>query len=69
MWKAAFAAMAESPPEDTAVFPHGDLLPVSLLWSRGRITGLTDWNYIHRGSRAVDLGHSRRCTKWIARPA
>ena len=60
VWKAAFAAMAAAPPADTAVFLHCDLLPVNLLWSRGRITGLTDWNSIHRGSRAIDVGHCRR---------
>ena len=37
-----------------------DLLPVNMLWSRGRITGLTDWNSIHRGARAIDVGHCRR---------
>ncbi|BCJ28768.1 phosphotransferase family protein [Actinocatenispora sera] len=60
VWKAAFAAMAAPPPEDTAVFLHGDFLPVNLLWSRGRITGLTDWNGIHRGPRAIDVGQCRR---------
>jgi aminoglycoside phosphotransferase (APT) family kinase protein len=60
VWKAAFAVMAEPPPKDTAVFLHGDLLPVNLLWSRGRITGLTDWNGVWRGSRAIDVGHGRR---------
>ncbi|GIL26222.1 phosphotransferase family protein [Actinocatenispora comari] len=60
VWKAAFAAMAAPPPKDDAVFLHGDFLPVNMLWSRGRITGLTDWNGIHRGSRAIDLGHCRR---------
>lgn len=60
VWKEAFRVMAETPPKDTAVFLHCDLLPVNLLWSRGRITGLTDWNGIHKGSRAVDVGHTRR---------
>jgi len=60
VWKAAFDAMAAEPPADAAVFLHCDLLPVNLLWSRGRITGLTDWNGIHRGSRAIDIGHCRR---------
>ena len=60
VWRAAFGAMAAPPPKDTAVFLHGDLLPVNLLWSRGRITGLTDWNGIHRGARAIDVGHCRR---------
>ncbi|WP_030441839.1 phosphotransferase family protein [Actinoplanes subtropicus] len=60
VWKAAFGVMAAPPPKDTAVFLHGDFLPVNLLWSYGRITGLTDWNSIHRGSRAIDVGHCRR---------
>ncbi len=60
VWKAAFGVMAAPPPKDTAVFLHGDFLPVNILWSRGRITGLTDWNGIHRGSRAIDIGQCRR---------
>jgi aminoglycoside phosphotransferase (APT) family kinase protein len=60
VWKAAFGVMAAPPPSDTAVFLHCDLLPVNMLWSRGRITGLTDWNSIHRGPRAIDVGHCRR---------
>ena len=60
VWKAAIGVMAEPPPKDTAVFLHGDFLPVNLLWSRGRVTGLTDWLGIRRGSRAYDVGHCRR---------
>ena len=60
VWRAAFAAMEEPPPDDGAVFLHCDYLPVNLLWSRGEITGLTDWNSIHRGSRAIDVGQCRR---------
>ncbi|MFD7160059.1 phosphotransferase family protein [Kribbella sp. NPDC059898] len=60
VWEAAFGVMATPPPKDEAVFLHCDLLPVNLLWSRGRITGLTDWNSIHRGSRGIDVGHCRR---------
>jgi len=60
VWKAAFGVMAAPPPKDPPVFVHGDFLPVNMLWSRGRITGLTDWNGVHRGSRAIDVGHCRR---------
>ena len=60
VWKAAFAAMTMQPPRDAAVFLHGDFLPVNMLWSRGELTGLIDWNGVHRGSRAVDVGHCRR---------
>jgi aminoglycoside phosphotransferase (APT) family kinase protein len=68
VWKAAFGVMAAPPPKDTAVFLHCDLLPVNLLWSRGRITGLTDWNSIHRGSRAIDVGHCRRYLAALCSP-
>jgi len=60
VWQAAFKAMECVPPEDAAVFLQCDYLPVNLLWSRGTITGLTDWNGIHRGSRAIDVGQCRR---------
>ena len=60
VWQAAFDTMDSAPPEDRAVFLHCDYLPVNLLWSRGDITGLTDWNGIHRGSRAIDVGQCRR---------
>jgi len=60
VWQAAFDAMEAPPPEDGPVFLHCDYLPVNLLWSRGNITGLTDWNSLHRGSRAIDVGQCRR---------
>lgn len=60
VWRAAFEVMQAAPPDDAAVFLHGDFLPVNILWSRGRITGLTDWNSVRRGSRAIDVGHCRR---------
>lgn len=60
VWEAAFAVMADPPPADRAVVLHGDLLPVNLLWSGGRITGLLDWTSLRRGPTAVDLGQCRR---------
>ena len=59
VWKAAFAAMGAAPPKDTDCFLHRDFLPINMLWSRERITGLTDWVAIYRGSRAVDIGECR----------
>lgn len=60
VWTTAFGVLATPPPSYESVFLHGDFLPVNLLWSGGRITGMTDWNSVHRGSRAVDIGHCRR---------
>lgn len=68
VWEAAFAALATPPPQDADVFLHGDFLPVNLVWSRGRISGLTDWNSIHRGSRAIDVGHARRYLAALCSP-
>lgn len=68
VWKAAFEAIESPPPEDDAVFLHCDYLPVNLLWSRGQITGLTDWNSIHRGSRAIDVGQCRRYLAALCSP-
>ena len=59
VWKAAFDVVAAPPPKGTAGFLHRDLLPVNMLWSRGRLTGLTDWNAICRGAHAIDVGHCR----------
>ncbi len=57
VWKAAFDVMAERPPKDTSVFLHRDFLLVNMLWSREKLTGLTDWNGISRGPRELDVGH------------
>lgn len=59
-WRAAFRVMEDSPPKDAPAFLHCDFLPVNMLWSRERITGLVDWNGIYRGSRAIDIGSCRR---------
>lgn len=68
VWRAAFEAMEAPPPEDGNVFLHGDYLPVNLLWAREEITGLTDWNGIHRGSPAVDVGQCRRYLASLCSP-
>lgn len=57
VWKAAFDVMAERPPKGTSGFLHRDFQLVNMLWSRGKLTGLTDWNGICRGPRAIDVGH------------
>lgn len=57
VWKAAFDVVAERPPKGTPGFLHRDLLLVNMLWSRGKLTGLTDWNGISRGPRELDVGH------------
>lgn len=68
VWTAAFAVVREAPPSIPDVFLHGDFLPVNVLWSRGEITGLVDWNGVHRGPPAVDIGHCRRYLAALAAP-
>ena len=60
VWRPPSMPWKHHHPRMRAVFLHCDYLPVNLLWSRGKITGLTDWNGIHRGSRAIDVGQCRR---------
>lgn len=60
VWQAAFRVMEDTPPKDPPAFLHCDFLPVNMLWSRERITGLVDWNGIYRGSPAIDVGSCRR---------
>lgn len=57
VWKAAFDVMAQPPPTGASGFLHRDLLLVNMLWSRGKLTGLTDWNGISRGPLELDIGH------------
>ncbi len=68
VWTTAFAVLTTPPPSYESVFLHGDFLPVNLLWSGGKITGVADWNSIRRGSRAVDLGHCRRYLAALGTP-
>lgn len=68
VWKAAFDVMAELPPEATSGFLHRDFQLVNMLWSRGKLTGLTDWNGICRGPRAIDVGHCELTLAMLFRP-
>ena len=63
VWKSAFAAVEEPPPAGASGFLHRDFLLVNMLWSRGKLTGLTDWNGIARGPREIDVGH---CELYVA---
>lgn len=44
-------------PEDA--FVHRDLHPGNVLWRRGRVSGLVDWQAASIGPRAVDVLHCR----------
>jgi aminoglycoside phosphotransferase (APT) family kinase protein len=40
-------------------FVHRDFHPGNVLWQRGRLTGLVDWQHACVGSPMVDVGHLR----------
>jgi aminoglycoside phosphotransferase (APT) family kinase protein len=48
------------PPQDPAVFVHGDLWQGNALWTGDTLNGLIDWDCAGSGSPGIDLG-SLRC--------
>lgn len=57
VWRAALEAVHGSPPGGPATFLHGDFQHFNLLWSRGRLTGVVDWAWPHRGAPSADVAH------------
>ena len=59
-WQRAFALAAGPAPETSRCFIHRDYHHGNTLWSRGRLTGVVDWNQASWGGPGpVDLGHMR----------
>ncbi len=59
-WAEAIAIVAAEPPPSTpSVFTHGDFQHFNLLWSRGRLTGIVDWNAPSARPPDADIGHCR----------
>ena len=52
--------VADPPPQDPAVFVHGDLWQGNALWTGDTLNGLIDWDCAGSGSPGIDLG-SLRC--------
>jgi aminoglycoside phosphotransferase (APT) family kinase protein len=63
VWEAAVAVMAQPAPTGASAFLHRDFLLANMLWSRGKLTGLTDWNGTSRGPRELDVAH---CALYLA---
>ena len=57
VWHAALEAVQGPPPETQGAFLHGDFQHFNLLWSRGRLTGVVDWAWPHRGAPSADVAH------------
>ena len=59
LWAAARELLAAEPPATEPVFIHGDYQHFNVLWSRGRLSALVDWNSARVASPDVDVGHCR----------
>ena len=46
-------------PSEPSTFVHRDFHPGNVLWQRGRLTGLVDWQHACVGPPVVDVGHLR----------
>ena len=46
-------------PEDPRCFIHHDYHPGNVLWERGRVSGVVDWQAACIGPPSVDIGHCR----------
>jgi aminoglycoside phosphotransferase (APT) family kinase protein len=59
VWARATEIFHDPPPPDPAVFIHRDFHPGNVLWRRGSVTGLVDWQSASMGPASVDVGHCR----------
>jgi aminoglycoside phosphotransferase (APT) family kinase protein len=59
VWERAVEVFLGDVPADDVGFIHRDFHPGNVLWQRGRLTGVVDWQSASIGPRAVDIGHCR----------
>lgn len=59
LWERAVAIFHGDTIELPARFVHRDFHPGNVLWRRGSITGVVDWQHACAGPSVVDVGHNR----------
>ncbi len=59
LWRAAASIVTQPWPETAPTFIHRDYHPGNILWSRGRLSGITDWVSASNGPRGIDVAHCR----------
>lgn len=59
MWEQAIAIHCGPVPTTDVGFVHRDFHPGNLLWRRGRLTGVIDWQAAGVGPASIDPGHCR----------
>ena len=52
-------ASGRTPAHANGVLLHGDYHPGNVLWRRGRVTGVIDWQVSNTGDPELDLAHCR----------
>jgi len=57
VWERAVELVRTQPPGQ--VFLHRDFHPGNVLWRRGKVSGLVDWQSASIGPPSVDPGHCR----------
>lgn len=58
-WQRGLELMRTPPPSYDPCFLHRDYQHFNMLWSRGRLTGIVDWQFASMGPRETDSGHCR----------
>jgi aminoglycoside phosphotransferase (APT) family kinase protein len=59
VWQRGVEIVRGPVPGDHHVFLHRDFHPGNVLWRRGKVTGLVDWQAASIGPASVDVGHCR----------
>jgi aminoglycoside phosphotransferase (APT) family kinase protein len=59
VWQRGVEIVHGPVPGDHHVFLHRDFHPGNVLWRRGRVSGLVDWQAASIGPASVDVGHCR----------
>ncbi|MCK9485191.1 MAG: aminoglycoside phosphotransferase family protein [Dehalococcoidia bacterium] len=59
LWRAAARIVTQPWPQVRPTFIHRDYHPGNILWSRGRLSGVTDWVSASNGPAGMDAAHCR----------
>ena len=59
VWERAVEVFHGPAPTGSSRFVHRDFHPGNVLWERGRLTGVVDWQHACVGPPVVDVGHLR----------
>jgi aminoglycoside phosphotransferase (APT) family kinase protein len=59
VWERAFEVFHGPAPRGERVFIQRDFHPGNVLWKRGSVSGVVDWQAACAGPRSIDVGHCR----------